>query len=374
MDVRRRLNRALLARQWLLAPRAVGPGTAGVVRAVEHLFGLQSQNPEPPYWALAARLAGFDPADLSAAVGRREVVRLALHRSTIHAVSAADAGPLRAYLAPWLERQAFTAWRGGLAGLDRAELAALTREALAAGPLAVGGIGETLARRWPDRDPAVLARAARSLVPLVQVPPRGIWGRTGPPVHLDLADWVPGSAQAPAMRPAEALVRYLAAFGPASLADAQKCLGVTGLRSAATALGDRLVPVAGEDGAELLDLAELAEDPDRSPDPDVPAPPVLLAPFDAAVLSHADRRRVLGDVPVTDVISSNGIVAGTVLLDGFVAGTWAPVRRADVVDVVLRPLRPWTPDEREGAERRAAALLDALHPGRAGTCRVSSAG
>jgi hypothetical protein len=40
------------------------------------------------------------------------------------------------------------------------------------------------------------------------------------------------------------------------------------------------------------------------------------------VLSHADRTRILGDVPVGRIVTKNALVHATILVDGFVAGTW----------------------------------------------------
>ena len=66
------LNRALLARQRLLAraPLPAGPAAgdraAHVIRLVEHLAGLQAQAPFPPYYGLWSRLDGFRPVISSA--------------------------------------------------------------------------------------------------------------------------------------------------------------------------------------------------------------------------------------------------------------------------------------------------------------------
>jgi hypothetical protein len=67
----RALNRATLARQLLLHRTDMAP-----LDAVRHLVGLQAQVPHNPYTALWARLDGFLPEALSAALEQREVVRI----------------------------------------------------------------------------------------------------------------------------------------------------------------------------------------------------------------------------------------------------------------------------------------------------------
>ena len=86
----RELNRATLARQMLLAR-----DKRSVVKAVEHLLGLQAQLPRPPFTGLWSRLDGFARADLAAAVHKRTVVRATSMRGTIHLMTAADFLKLR---------------------------------------------------------------------------------------------------------------------------------------------------------------------------------------------------------------------------------------------------------------------------------------
>ena len=96
----RALNRALLARQWLLARVRRGASAA-----VEHLVGLQAQNTPSPYLALWSRLEGFRAEDLSRLLRARRAVRLALFRSTIHLVTARDCSRCaRSCVQPMLER------------------------------------------------------------------------------------------------------------------------------------------------------------------------------------------------------------------------------------------------------------------------------
>jgi hypothetical protein len=81
----RALNRALLARQLLLRRSSL---TALAV--VEHLVGLQAQTPNAPYIALWSRLTDFEPRVLTELIDDRQIVRIALMRSTIHSVTSRD--------------------------------------------------------------------------------------------------------------------------------------------------------------------------------------------------------------------------------------------------------------------------------------------
>ena len=121
---RRELNRTLLGRQLLLGRRRVAAADA-----VEHLVGMQAQNPLDPYFGLWSRLDDFDPEELSKLVSSREAVRAWLMRGTIHLVTARDCLALRPVMDSVL-RAALTAQQFGrdTAGVDRDELRAAEGE------------------------------------------------------------------------------------------------------------------------------------------------------------------------------------------------------------------------------------------------------
>jgi hypothetical protein len=79
----------------------------------------------------------------------------------------------------------------------------------------------------------------------------------------------------------------------------------------------RLRTFVDERGKTLYDLQRAP-----LPDPETPAPPRLVPRYDNLMLSHADRTRVLGEVPVSRIVTKNALVHATMLVDGFVAGTW----------------------------------------------------
>jgi hypothetical protein len=356
----RALNRALLSRQRLLdrsdLPDDADGRRAAVIGTIEHLVGLQAQAPFPPYYGLWSRLGGFRPEDLAPLLTDRSVVRIALMRGTIHLVSARDCLPLRRQLQPVLERGMRGTFGRQLAGVDPGALAAAGRELVESAPMTFSQLGEALAGRWPDHPPAALAQGVRALVPLVQVPPRAVWGRSGQSLHTSAEHWLGQPARAasgPPARPARARVprparamvhslaglvtRYLAAFGPATARDVAAWSGLTGLRPVLEELRPSLVTFTDEQGAELFDLPSAPR-----PGGDVPAPVRLVAEFDNLVLSHADRTRVVSAENLKRFYTINGIFPGSVLIDGFVAGLWRLARNKSTAALTVELFGPQT--------------------------------
>jgi len=358
---RRALNRATLARQLLLER-----STVGIVPAVERLAGLQAQTPHSWYVGLWSRLARFDPAAAGAALVARALVRVVLMRSTIHLVSAADALALRGVMQPMIERRTETTFGRRLAGLDRAALAASARRLLDAQPLTPAELGRELAASFNGYDAEALSQAARAWVPLAQVPPRGVWGRSGKPAHAPLETWV--GAPIPPPDPAAAVRRYLAAFGPATVADIRTWSGLPALRDVVGELRRDLAVFRDDDGRELFDL----EDAPR-PDADAPAPPRFLYDYDNLLLSHADRARFLGGLAYAAFGPEGNRRPSAVLVDGFVAATWTTARGRDGHVLAVQPLRQLTTSEREAVTGEGIELLAFLFPGERGDVRIAAA-
>src|SRR3954468_2862493 len=259
----RALNRATLERQLLLR-RA--PADLPITTAIERLVGLQAQLPNPPYVGLWSRLDGFTREALEALILDRRVVVTGLMRATLHLVSADDLGRLRPGLRPVLDRAQKGHFGTRLAGIDPAELAAAGRELYAGRALTQAELRRHLAERWPGRDPQALAYSVNYLTPLVQAPPGGLWGRQGS-IPYTLADTCLDRTSASEAAPDALFPRYLAAFGPATVADVQAWSGLTRLREVADRRRPGLRVLRDEDGRELLDV------PDGPlPDPDTPAP------------------------------------------------------------------------------------------------------
>ncbi|WP_410674533.1 winged helix DNA-binding domain-containing protein [Amycolatopsis sp. cmx-4-68] len=347
---RRALNRATLDRQLLLRRAKMS-----AYDAVEHLAGLQAQAPFPPYYALWARLHGFQPAELASLLESRRVVRIALMRGTVHLVTAADALVWRPVVQGLYERDLKTNTQHAkeLAGLDHAVVASAARDLLARSALSTTALGAELARRWPDVPPASLTHLARGRLPLVQTPPRAIWGKAGQTTYACLDEWVGAPLSPPS--PASLISRYLRAFGPATVADVQTWAGITRLGEVAASM--ELKRYRGPDGRELLDLPELTV-----PDEDVPAPPRLLGPFDQTILSYADRTRVVSDEYRKRVITPNGLVKGTLLVGGQVCGFWEIKKAKKAAIVELAPFEKLPKRDLAAVESAAGRLVSWAEP------------
>jgi hypothetical protein len=310
--------------------------------------GLQAQAPLAPYAGLHARLERFDPAELATALERRELVRIALMRSTIHLVTARDCLELRALIQPVLDRQLWggSQWGKRLPGIDREALAAAGRAVLDERPRGMPELGAALHERFPAFDAASLAHAVRNLVPLVQLPPRGVWGRGGRLVLATAETWLGAPlASSPSL---EAMVRrYLGAYGPASVQDAQTWAGLPRLGDVFERLREELAIFADEDGRTLYDLPDAPR-----PDPATPAPPRLIPEYDNLLLSHALRARVIASEHRERVFTR-----GALLVDGFVRGAWKLARTGKAVTLELEEFAPIPKRHRAGVERETERLL-----------------
>jgi hypothetical protein len=354
----RALNRALLARQ-LLLERVSMPA----LDALEHLVGMQAQAPGPPYVGLWSRVEKFDPAELSDLILNRHAVRIALHRGTIHAVSARDALTLRPLLQPLFDRwvRQLAPRLGGVAFDEAAEAA---RELLEGEALTFAQLGRRLGDRWPDADPSALAHVARGALALVQIPPRGLWGRNGPAAHTTIEAWL-GVPLDRAGTLDGLLLRYLAALGPASVRDAQAWCGLTRLGEVADRLRPRLRTFRDEAGRELFDLPDAPR-----PDPGTPVPVRFLPEWDNILRSHEDRSRVMSDEHRAALRRPNDVVPGTVLVDGFVAATWGQEVKRNAATLTVDPLRPLGRREASAVAAEGRRLLRWSAPGLAASART----
>jgi hypothetical protein len=342
------LNRTLLARQGLLE-RSVR--TARDV--IEDLVGLQAQEPIDPYVALWTRVVDVDPLDLSGLLESRAAVRMGLLRGTLHLVTARDALALYPIVADVMARS----WRSSpfakrLDGVDIDAVLRAARAAVEERPMTPSDLGLALAPGWSDRDPTSLANAARFLLPLVQVPPRGLWGRTGRPTNTTAEAWL-GRPMDRTPSIDDLVRRYLRAFGPASVADMRVWSWLTGLRLVVERLRPGLRTFRDEAGRELFDVpdAPIATGEER-------APIRFLPQYDNVFLSHADRSRILHPtISIADMTWRGGV-----LIDGFVGAAWRIVRRRG--DATLTVTRYDTLDgpQRAAIEEEAERLLAFLAP------------
>jgi winged helix DNA-binding protein len=351
----RALNRALLARQSLLR-RDAAPAEA----AIAHLVGMQAQAPLAPYVGLWSRIAGFHPGELATLLLERRVVRTWVMRSTIHLVTASDALALVPLLRPVVER-AFrgTQFARDLAGVNLDELLATGRGLIEERPRTRAELAPILAERWPGVPPDSLVYALSYNLPVVQATPRGVWGRTGPSAVTTIDAWLG--------RPTEAepdvsaiVLRYLGAFGPATVMDCQAWCGLTRLRPVFERLRPRLEAFRDEQGRELFDLPDAPR-----PDADVGAPMRFLPEYDNVLLGHADRTRIIPAGRRIPLPPGDGAARGTILVDGRLAGEWRIERSRDrsTAKLVVEPFVALAPAERTATEAEGLELLAFVAPG-----------
>ncbi|MFP2909152.1 winged helix DNA-binding domain-containing protein [Pyxidicoccus sp. 3LFB2] len=344
----RALNRALLERQLLLRRSKLS-----ATQAIEHLVGLQAQAPNAPYVGLWTRLEGFRHDALSTLLLDKQVVRIVVMRGTLHLVSGRDALKLRAHVQPMLERTLKTGTAHGkkLTGMDLEALVAAGRALVEEKPLTYTELGALLAERWPDRDATALAQAIRLLAPLVQVPPRGIWGVGGQTRCTTIESWL-GRPLDAAPSQEELVLRYLAAFGPASVMDVQAWSGLTRLGDVIERLRPELRTFRDEQGRELFDLPDAPR-----PDPETPAPVRFLPEFDNLLLSHADRTRVISDEDRKRIATKNGMVPGALLVDGTFRGTWKLQQARGTATLVIEPFKRLSAQDRAALTDEGERLL-----------------
>jgi hypothetical protein len=341
-------NRALLARQ-LLLERA---GDISVAGALEHLGGLQAQAIQPPYYALWSRLRDFDPHELGRMLIDRQAVRMTLMRRTVHLVTADDALVLR----PLLQEMIGRAFSATFRAVDRDELARGVREVLAdAGqPLSGREIAARVVERGiaPNREDLQYAVGD---VALVQVTPRGVWGASGQAKYVALEEWTGRQQQAnPSLE--DIILRYLRAFGPASVMDLQKWSGLTRCKAVVERLRPELVTFRSDDGKELFDLPDAPR-----PDAHTPTPVRLLGEFDNVLLSHADRRHIAptGLTPWMDPTAADARHVNTALIDGMLRATWWIERDGKrKATLVVRPIERLSATERREVLDEAARMIE----------------
>lgn len=341
------LNRALLARQMLLN-RVDIP----LLDVIERLVGIQAQDPTAPYYSLWARLNEFRQEDLSNLILDKKVVRLALMRSTIHLVSAHDAMNLRPLVQSVQENVLKSSFGKYLNGVDIQAIAKAGRSLVEAKPLTFSELGKLLGNHWPNVDSAALAAVVRTMVPLVQLPPRGIWGKSGKAVHTSAEDWL-GTLPISTLTTEEMILRYLAAFGPASIKDIQVWSGLTRLNEKIKQLLSQLILFHDEEGNELFDIPNAPR-----PDENIPALPRFLGGFDNMLLSYADRKRIMDETYRNKVFTKNGIIRPTILIDGFVSGIWKVEKDKGTLRLIIELFKKISNEEQKALKEEANRLLD----------------
>jgi Winged helix DNA-binding domain len=330
---REELTAALAARQLLDERLTLEPA-----EAVRRLTPLQGQESEAPHVALAARLEGFEQGDLNAAIEARDVVKTTIMRLTLHLAAAAE---YPAYAQ--LSRQArMRAWRKTYAHLDEHELTAELTEWLAE-PRTNVEIEERMLRyEGVSKENWGAVTFARTLLPMVQLPPAGFWRERSRPTFVADPRPLPDPGDAAELVAA----RYLEAYGPASRRDLAAWAGVA--QGDLAGAWERLETVSYRDekGVELLDL------PGRPlPPAGEPLPVRFLSRWEQPLLAYADRDRIIPPAlqPLKLTLSGDQ----TVTVDGRVIASWRLKRATRAVSVLIEPHAPIP--RRARAEIRAEA-------------------
>jgi hypothetical protein len=351
---RRSLNRALLARQLLLKRQKLA-----VPAALEHLVGMQAQAPNLPYVGLWSRLQEFRPEGLSKLVESRRAVRLSLMRNTIHLVTTRDALALKPLFQPLHERGYLrgSPWGRRMTQANMTAILDAGREIMGERPRTIAELGKLLTERFPDQDSEALAYGVRYMLPMVFATPRGIWGARGQVTLTTIEAWL-GRSPGAAITPDKLVLRYLAAFGPASPADMRAWSGLA-MRQAFESLRSRLKVFRDENGIELFDLSRAPR-----PAPEMAVPVRFLPDYDNILLGHADRTRIMAPGRHLGLFSSNGIMKGSVLVDGFVRAQWIPAHSKGGTTLVITPFnKPIPKDDRTEIAEEGMRLLEFLAPG-----------
>ena len=364
------LNRALLERQLLLARSRVSAKDA-----IERLVGMQAQVPLDPYIGLWTRLQGFRTDELAKLITDRRAVRIGLMRGTVHLVTARDALAIRPVVQPLYERMFVSArddvgaptFMSRLAGLDIKAVLAVGRKLVDETPRSAAELRPLLKKRFPERDADALAAAVHFHLPLVQVPPRGVWGKSAQPRHALLQTWL-GRELALDGSPDNLMLRYLRAFGPATVADARTWSRLTGLREVFERLRPSLRTFRDEKGRELFDVSD-----GPLPDPETPAPPRFLPEYDNVFLSHEDRSRIAREGFRLSRSTEIQGTFGSVLVDGFIGAVWKIGRKGGEAILRVEPVVPIGRRDIDAVAAEGERLLAFTDPDASRTVSVAHA-
>ena len=347
----RDLNRATLARQMLLERSALPVPTA-----IERLVGLQAQLALPPYIGLWTRLPSFKRDDLAGLIENHTVVKATLMRGTLHLFTADDYLRFRMTLQPVLDK-GFELSKRRDSSIDFDHIIKLAQDYLAEGPRTFAEITTMFTERLPDADPGAMRYAVRMLLPLVQVPISSGWSYPGNPQFTLAESWL-GKPIPRVDNLRDLVLRYLAAFGPATAADMQTWSGLPGLKAVFDKLKPDLRVYHDEKKRELYDLPDIS-----LPDADAPAPVRFLPEFDNLLLSHKDRTRVVADKYRKQVYLPALRVAATILVDGFVRGGWKIEKTKQQANLVIEPWDTLSQVDRAALTEEGERLLRFIESG-----------
>jgi len=329
------------------------------LKAVGDILGLNAQGALNYQISLWNRVEGLDPSFLSRALQEdRSLVRSWFMRDTVHIVPTADLSVFRRGLEEGLMRE----WNRWTVRTGRKEspesweplyprvLKALDGEALTMNQIVeeVGGEGE-------DAKPN-LVRLVRemSLMGLIcNAAPIGPWYHNSEHRFTRVDQWIPGvdlNAVSTADSIAELAMRYMRAYGPASVADFSYWTGarVTDTKPVFEGLSEHLTEVSleGQRGPYYISSEDEFALEAIQPEPFAR----LLPQFDALIMGHKDKSRFIDPTDRGDIFLPRGGIAATVLVNGRVKGTWKINKVRKGWELSLQPSQVLSSEEVEMIE------------------------
>src|SRR5262245_38392183 len=341
----RALNRATLARQMLLERE-----TLDVPAAIERLVGLQAQLASAPYVGLWTRLRDFRREDLAREIENRKVVKATMMRATLHLCASEDYLRFRTALQPLLIGAASAIAKRRDQDFDLDKVLKAARKFIGEKPRTFAEISDMVAKLMPDADVVAMRYSVRTHIPMVQAPITTGWSYSSKPEFTLAESWI-GRPISPNDNLRELVLRYLAAFGPASVTDSQTWSGLK-LKDTFEKLKPELQTYRGEGRLEFFDLpgAQLPVD-------DIPAPVRFLPEYDNPLLSHSNRTRVIADEYRSKVYLPGLRVAATILVDGFVRGAWKIEKTKTAPALVIEPFDKLTKRDRSALIEEGERLV-----------------
>jgi hypothetical protein len=346
----RELNRATLARQMLLERAEVS-----IPAAVERLAGLQAQLSSAPFVGLWTRLSDFDRKDLADLIDNRTIVKATLMRATLHLFTAEDYLRFRSTLQAVLDGAATAIAKQRDGKFDSEKVLKAARRFIGEKPRTFAEISDMVTRLMPGHDVGAMRYTVRTRIPLVQVPINAAWSYSNKPEFTLAESWI-GRPISPKENLSELVLRYLAAFGPASVTDAQTWLGLK-LKDTFEKLRPKLKTYKDEGRRELFDLPDSLLPPE-----DTPAPVRFLPEFDNLLLSHSNRTRVVAAEHRNRVYLPGLRVAPTFMVDGFVRGAWKVEKTKNAAMLAIEPFDKLTKGDRANLIEEGEGLIRFVAP------------
>jgi hypothetical protein len=333
----------------------LGRSDMGLADAAAWLLGLQAQQTHDPYIALWSRLKGFRHETLTSLIVDRTLARATTMRGTLHLHTADDLIGIRALVQPFLAQVWTSNFQRRFGSEDKAKVLRAGRRLLAKGPLTAGQLNKALHPTFPTAEPLALSTLLQLHDTLVQIPPTRVWGNNSAPLLTPVEKWLPPPYERPVARE-DLVLRYLRAWGPASVTDMATWGRLTGLAKDFEAVREKLVSFTDETGKELFDLPDAPR-----PDADTPAPVRFLPLYDNVYLGYDNRRRMLSEA-TAHLLNMFQYFRAAVLIDGMVNAGWEikDTKAASTLDIQCH--RKLTRGETKELKAEAEAFLLFMRP------------